>query len=69
MNDRLFDWTDPDIPHVASKQWDQYHWQIVCPFCEKKHLHSAGEGTRMPHCDKSQMELVTQYYIDPPKAS
>lgn len=47
--------------------------RVVCPYCEKTHLHSFGEGTRVPGClpEKSDPSLPDdpfynpQYYLRP----
>ena len=52
-------WSLPDSRKMRSLGLGRM-WAVLCPFCERFHLHSPGDGRRTPHCCGGSDE---EYYV------
>ena len=53
MNDgqfhRVLAWSLPDSRKMRGLGLGRM-WAVLCPYCQRFHMHSPGEGRRTPHC-------------------
>jgi hypothetical protein len=58
-------WSLPDNPRMRGLGLG-HMWAVLCPFCDRFHTHSPGEGGRTPHCgNESEQRCYALVFAGP----